>query len=82
MLSTSQNVPMVSPPAGWGHHPLIAKKSECGQVCQGRARRHVHFTLDKSERTNYSPCADDVYTKTNLHIPNAQYMQTEKKPIP
>lgn len=78
-MKVSQNTYVVSPAAGWGHHPLITKKVSVGRFVKGvPAGTCVAFTLDKAERTNYSPKADDVETKSTSPYPRTQYMRTKK----
>ena len=81
-MKVSQNTYVVSPAAGWGHHPLITKKVSVGRFVKGvPAGTCVAFTLDKAERTNYSPKADDVETITVPHIPTNNICG-QKKAVP
>ena len=63
-------------PQGWCHHPLISTQASGGKFVKG-GRRSVPFTLDKLDDVSYTPKANDDQNKKNLHIPNAQCMQTE-----
>lgn len=64
-----QNIHMATPLRVGTSSADCKKVSVCRFVKGVPAGMCVAFTLDKSERTNYSPCADDVYTKRFFHIP-------------
>jgi len=76
-MFVTPKIPLWSAPsAGWGHHPLIAKKVSGVKLVKGGVCRL--FTLDKVGNANYSPRADDVETKSTSPYPNQQYMRTKK----
>ena len=75
-MKVSQNTYVVSPAAGWGHHPLNYKKVSVGRFVKGG---HSPFILPLTKMNARTTLPRRMMSNHNgSPYPNQQYMRTKK----